>query len=143
MRGRVILLVVLVLVVVAVVVGALLLAGGGNGDEPETTDNGTVTEPGEGETGQEGETEPVPTEVVATLPPIEVVPVVVAVQDLPRGFRLTEEFIQGPSPAVGVVFWPVESAPPDGYDNPELLSGLVVRSDIPRGRRCFRRRWWT
>jgi Flp pilus assembly protein CpaB len=144
MRGRIVILIIILLVVVAAVVGALVLLGG-NGDDTadqadttEGTTDGEVTDEGstEGDDDSlesppdedEDEDEPIP-------PPIEIqtAPVVVAVQDLPRGFRLEEQFLSGGSPAVGVVFWPIDSIPADGYQDPALLTNLIVRADIPRG----------
>lgn len=130
MRGRVIILLVLIAVVVVVAVGALLFLG-----EDSGTDDGDAQATTEADAGQTdgGNGEQVDTGPTATpQPPIEVAEVVVALQDLPRGFRLTEEFISGGSPAVAVRRWPVESIPQNGFDNVEAVKDLLVRSDIPR-----------
>src|SRR5688572_26698853 len=102
MRGRVVLLLVLVIVVVAVAVGALMLSPG---DDPAADTTGTPGTPDPGQaavTTQPGDTPaPVVTQDFLTTP------VVIALQDLPRGLELTSDLISGPSPAVGIDYWPV------------------------------------
>lgn len=134
MRGRVILLVVLVLVVVGVVAALLLLGGGDDSttDATATLEGGAVVDPNatpitSENTNQTDQTTPIPSAAFTAF-----APVVIAVQDLPRGFRLTEQFLTGSSPAVTVVNWPVESIPETGFQSVEQLRNTLVRSDIPR-----------
>lgn len=65
-------------------------------------------------------------------PFIATAPVVIALQDLPRGFRLTEEFISSPSPAIGIAFFPLDSVPPGSFQAVEQLLNFIVTTDIPR-----------
>lgn len=58
--------------------------------------------------------------------------VVIALQDLPRGFLITEDFISGPVPAVGIVWYPAENKPENSFYDVVDIVGLIVRSDIPR-----------
>lgn len=139
MRGRIIILVVLIIIVAIVAVAALVLAGGGDSGEEAATLEATVDlnlsqadrdATAAAATAQAGDTGgPAPAE---TPLPVDLAPVVIAQQDLPRGFRLTPEFLSGPSPAVAVVFWPVGSVPQNSYSAVEDLENLLVRSDIPR-----------
>lgn len=148
MNRRVIILVVIVVVLLGAV-GAFVLLGSGGGDDEAAdpaTDNGADTTANTGgqltqadidatataaavlatdggETDDTGFEEPVNTEFA---------PVVIAQQDLPRGFRLTSEFISGGSPAVGLAFWPVGSIPQNHFAAVEDVEGFLVRSDIPR-----------
>ncbi|MFP4321194.1 MAG: hypothetical protein ACLFTK_01940 [Anaerolineales bacterium] len=150
MRGRVIILVVLVIIIAIVVVGALLLATGGGDDETAEAPAATVdtSDPvavagatatavaqaaAQADIGEDGNNNNNNNEEDADITGgIDVVPVVIAQQDLPRGFEITEEFISGASPAVGIAFWPVGSAPQNGFESVEELEGTIVRSDIPR-----------
>jgi Flp pilus assembly protein CpaB len=65
--------------------------------------------------------------------------VVIALQDLPRGFRITPNSSEGDSPAIGTVLWPVSQipSPQNSFDSYETLfanspDGWLVRTDIPR-----------
>lgn len=128
MRGRVVVLLVLVIVAAVVAVAAIFLTGG-----DDTTDTTSTAEPGS-ETGlvetpvSEGgdESTPVP------LGEVEVAPVVVALQDLPRGFRITREFVEAASPAVGIVLYPRTNVPLNSFSDPQEVIGYIVRSDIAR-----------
>lgn len=125
MSGRIILLVLLLLVVIGVVAGALLFLQGGDSTDPDATEeavDGVIDD-------EDGVVED-----AATAQPTQVpgVSVVIALQDLPRGFRLGEEFLTGGSPAVGVVTWPPEFVPQNAFQSVEQLTGLWVRTDIPR-----------
>jgi Flp pilus assembly protein CpaB len=134
MRGRVVILIILILVVGAVAVGALFLAGGDEGTTADTT--GTPGAPG---------TVSVPSDNVQSQPTQAGEPtgdectdkggayVVIALQDLPRGFRLTEQFISGDAPAVGVVCWPanVIPVPQNSFEKVEDVRNQLARTDIP------------
>ena len=132
MRGRVIILLVLVAVAAAAAVGAVVLGGGGDdtttdnggGNVPQAQTDADATLTAEAIQGTDGEGIITPT--------VDQEFVVIALQDLPRGFRLTRDFLSGPSAAVGLAPWPRANVPANGYDNVELLEDLVVRSDIPR-----------
>lgn len=62
----------------------------------------------------------------------EVVTVIIALQDLPRGFHLTEEMVGGENAAVGIAFYPVNAVPAGAIQRLEDVIGKVVRTDIPR-----------
>lgn len=64
-------------------------------------------------------------EVLPTATPIALQEVVIAVQNLPRGFKITED-------AVTVRLWPAESAPFNALQNPADVIGKIARTDIPR-----------
>jgi|GEM_PF-66695 len=137
MRGRIVIVIVLVIVVVIALVAALLLSGGGDSETADgeaTPAEGVVdggngeTAPVEGEPVEEGGQTAVPVELV------ELAPVVIAVQDLPRGFRLTSDFFpeNTAAPAVDIAFWPVDSVPENAYTALEQVEGLLVRTDVAR-----------
>ncbi len=143
MRGRVIILVVLVIVIAIAVVGALLLATGGGDEEEAAAPTATldIADPVAIATATAAAALPPPPvdddggnddNEGGGQPAVDVVPVVIAQQDLPRGFEITEDFVSGPSPAVGIAFWPVGSAPQNGFESVEDIVGAIVRSDIPR-----------
>lgn len=118
MRSRRLLIVVFLLLIV-LVLGFLALQQFAGGDEAEVAE-GDVTP-----TSEESPT-PIPT-------PIPTQKILVAVQQLPRGFKITAD-------SVGVREWPVTSVPANAYVIPEdvdpqviiqqELVGKVVRSDI-------------
>lgn len=139
MRGRVVILLILVVVIVGGA-AAFFLLGQGDDDTPPPTEaptidpglpleaiQGTQTAISEIATRQaEDRTTPIPEVVLGS--------VVIAVQDLPRGFRLTDDFLFGSAPAVAVVGWPLDSVPVNGFGAIESLQGqnYLIRSDIPR-----------
>lgn len=61
----------------------------------------------------------------------EIVPVVVALQDLSRGLLLTEELVLGESPVVGLAFYPSASLPATAIQNLDELIGYRLRTDVP------------
>jgi hypothetical protein len=71
----------------------------------------------------------------ATLQELPTYPVVVALDDLPRGFELTEDRVWGPNRVVAVVYWPESTLPGPGnyFEDVNGLVGRVIRTDIPRG----------
>jgi len=113
MRGRALILV--GLVVLVIVVGVVVLAPTLFPSAPPPAADGTVQQP----IAQSNET-PIPT---AT--PIPFVELVIAVQELPRGFRI-------PPNAVELRPWPEISAPFNGITNLEDVVGRVARTDIFR-----------
>ncbi len=112
MQGRVLIILAFVIIVAAIVVVAVLptLQGGGGALTTNTTTgtNTTVQQP----------SLPTPT-------PLSFVNVVIAVQELPRGFRI-------PANAVDLRPWPEESAPFNGITNLEDVIGKIARTRIFR-----------
>jgi Flp pilus assembly protein CpaB len=64
-------------------------------------------------------------EAIPTSTPVEMAEVVIALQNLPRGFRITED-------AVDIRLWPAESVPFNAYSDPADVVGKIARTDIPR-----------
>lgn len=143
MRGRTIGLVAIIVIIMLVGVVALIAMSGGGGEDTTTTpeagadyggDYGGAVDAGADTTGE--------VDVAATnaalsdAGPQDFSQVVIALQDLPRGFRLTDEFLQGGSPAVGLTAWPVSSIPlpQNSFTTLDELLGqnYIVRTDIPR-----------
>ncbi len=62
----------------------------------------------------------------------EVVPVVVALQEIPRGFFLTEDAVIGESAVVGIALYPADYLPAGAVQSLEEVIGQWVRVDIPR-----------
>jgi len=58
-------------------------------------------------------------------------PVMVATQDLPRGFYLSEEQVIGDNAVVKIAFYPAQSVPATAIDSPGALIGTILRTDIP------------
>lgn len=142
MRGRTIGLVAVIVIIILVGVVALVVMGGGSGDDATATPEAGTDYGGTDYGGTDyggGDTTGV--DAAATNAAISDVPqdftqVVIALQDLPRGFRLTDEFLQGGSPAVGLTAWPVSSIPlpQNSFTTLDELLGqnFIVRTDIPR-----------
>jgi len=78
---------------------------------------GTTTDNGNG-TPQPPEGTPTPTNT-----PITYVPLVIAVQDLPRGIKI-------PEGALTVVQWPIQTAPQNAVTKVEDVIGRIARTDI-------------
>ncbi len=62
----------------------------------------------------------------------DLAPVVIALQDLPRGFQITDDVLGGANSPVGIVFYPAESVPAGALTRLEEVVGKWVRTDIPR-----------
>lgn len=132
MRGRVLILIGIIILGGALV-AALLLLSGGDGDtttETPTPGTGQTTDGGGGgqTTGGGGGSSPILTDFA---------PVVIALQDLPRGTLITAQMIVAPtSPTdqalIDVRFWPLEFAPQTSIEDPNQLVGCRTRTDIPR-----------
>ena len=105
------LLVVIILIILVVVVVAVLL--------PQLTQP-TTTPPPEQEVVQVDDATPVPTPT-----PIEMVEIVIALQDLPRGFRI-------PPNAVTLSPYPRDVVPFNAITNLEDVIGRIARADIFR-----------
>jgi Flp pilus assembly protein CpaB len=116
MNGRVLILAGVVLLLIGVV-GFFLLSSGGNGDN-------TAQQPSDQAQGANVTSEPSATQL-PTPTPIELVNIVIAVQELPRGFRI-------PANAVAVRPWPAASAPFNGITNVEDVVNKIARTDIFR-----------
>ncbi|MBI5929158.1 MAG: hypothetical protein HY862_07615 [Chloroflexi bacterium] len=121
MRGRVLILVGLI-IVLGVVLAAVLLLGGGDNKKDATatpatdTVDGAATQP----SGGGGNNNP----PVATIQE-NVEYVVIALQDLPRGIKITESMVD-------VRAWPLGSAPTTSFVATEQVIGKITRTDIPR-----------
>ncbi|KAB2904870.1 MAG: hypothetical protein F9K27_07770 [Anaerolineae bacterium] len=61
----------------------------------------------------------------------DVLPVVIALQELPRGFLLTEESVIGSSPVVGIALYPAAYVPAGAVQSLEEVVGKQVRLDVP------------
>jgi len=122
MRGRVLLLIILVLVVAGAVAAALFLQDGGPTPDG-TAEPGTPSGTGDGGTDGGG---PIPT-------PSGLQPVVIALQPLGRGLRLTSDLIfREQSAAVGIAYWPEDNIPANSFRAVEDVVDLLVRTDIPQ-----------
>jgi Flp pilus assembly protein CpaB len=117
MRGRVLILLGMVIILVIVLVFVLMSGGDETGQEG-TTETPAVA----------AETTPLPEELSPRF--LDMVEIVVAIQDLPRGIVI-------PPDGVGVQLWPQEALPePGNYFTAEELEdviGQIARTDIPRG----------
>ena len=112
MRGRVLIIIAFIIILAAIVVIAILPSLGGGG--PAVTTGGTPGVP----VVQNQQVGPTPT-------PARFVQVVIAVQELPRGFRI-------PANAVDLRPWPEESAPFNGITSTEVVIGRIARTRIFR-----------
>ncbi|MEO0561425.1 MAG: Flp pilus assembly protein CpaB [Chloroflexota bacterium] len=119
MNGRVLILIGVVLLLVGVV-GFVLLGGGLGGDSTGPAQQPTANAQASGQQQQAQAATPLPTPT-----PIELVNLVIAVQELPRGFRI-------PANAVAVRPWPADSAPFNGITNVDDVVGKIARTDIFR-----------
>ncbi|PJF40983.1 MAG: hypothetical protein D6737_02485 [Chloroflexi bacterium] len=129
MRGRVLILIALIILLVAVLV-AFLVLGGDNGDTTSETAN--VPPAGNGNAPS--------SQVVQPTPP-RLVNIVVALQQLPRGFQfpsnIDELFDENGEPTiVALRAWPEEAVPVNAIrESGEGLEGVlnkIVRTDISR-----------
>ncbi|MFP4394081.1 MAG: Flp pilus assembly protein CpaB [Anaerolineales bacterium] len=82
-----------------------------------------VLAPGDGE-------EPAAEEVLPTPTPSNMVKIVVAVQNINLGTRITTE---GDAPAVRLRNWPDSSLPLEYFESLDEVEGKIARLDIPRG----------
>ena len=110
MRPRVLIILVFIIILAAVVVVAIL----------PTLNSGTPTDGTGGNIINTGNQQQLPTPT-----PLSFVNVVIAVQELPRGFRI-------PANAVDLRPWPEESAPFNGITNLEDVIGKIARTRIFR-----------
>lgn len=112
MRGGRLILVLGAIVLIAVLAVVFLMTSGGGGDDGD-----------EAGPSDAADAEP-------TVPPIETVQIVVAIQDLPRGITIPED-------GVGIQIWPVDALPePGNYFRADQIIdvvGRIARTDIPRG----------
>jgi Flp pilus assembly protein CpaB len=135
MRGRVLILLGLIMIG-AVAVGAILLLGGNDGGT-ETTPTATPGDQGPGTDGQV-----IPTQPAGGPPQVESgQPVVIAVQDLPRGITITgAHLLASDAPGFGTAqsgqqlvaydVWPTK--PQNAVEAITDLIGCQVRTEIPR-----------
>lgn len=111
------------LVLLVVVGAALYFVLGPGGQTTGGTDGDTSTTVTSGGSTGDGEIIEEPTEVPTSIPVVELV---IAVQELPRGFRI-------PANALAVRPWPLNSAPDNGITNVEDVVNRIARTDIFRG----------
>ncbi|MAU10733.1 MAG: Flp pilus assembly protein CpaB [Anaerolineaceae bacterium] len=117
-RTRLFLLLALIIIVVAVI-AALLLQNTGNGATNDSTPASTsAAQQPTRETTTRSTPEP-------TAEPIEVVEVVIAVQDIPRGLPIAENM-------VAVVQIPEQFSPFSAFSEAEDVIGKIARTDIAR-----------
>lgn len=63
----------------------------------------------------------------------DLAPVVIALQDIPRGFVLTEDFVfNAENPVVGIALYPASNIPATAITSLEDAVGKIARTDIPR-----------
>lgn len=119
MGGRARLLLVLIIVILLVVVAVVvLLPQLTPRPAPSPTQAANAGTPVALQSDPEATVEPTATEV-------QTVPIVVAVQDIPRGFLI-------PPNAVELAAWPVDVVPPNALTNVEDAIGTIARTDIVR-----------
>lgn len=111
MRSRLLIILAFIIILAAIVVIAILPAIQGGTPSGETSFGTPVVQ-------QQQQGVPTPT-------PLSFVNVVIAVQELPRGFRI-------PADAVDLRPWPEESAPFNGITNIEDVVGKIARTRIFR-----------
>jgi pilus assembly protein CpaB len=110
MRGsRLLFIVGAVLIIGAIAVGAIFMLGGRD-----------VTEPSEPAVAEEG----------TVVPVVPQVKIVVAIQNLARGVKITEEMTTGEAPVVVLRDWPEGEEPDDAITNIEDVRGRITRVDI-------------
>jgi hypothetical protein len=68
--------------------------------------------------------------ITAAQDTVEVAPVIVVLETLPRGFVFTEENVLGTDPVVGIVLYPASSLPATAIQNLEDVIGRVLRTDL-------------
>jgi Flp pilus assembly protein CpaB len=131
MRGRVLILVGAI-ILLAVVLIAVLMLGGGDGDKKEeAAATEAVEEVGAGEPTGQG----TPAPAGGTGLGVEnMVDIVIAIQDLPRGLKIPED-------GVGLQPWPERALPEPGsyFTDPNEVIGLIARTDLFRGAPILRR----
>lgn len=110
MRSRLLIILAFIIILAAIVVIAILPAIQGGTPSGETSFGTPVVQQQQG---------------IPTPTPLSFVNVVIAVQELPRGFRI-------PADAVDLRPWPEESAPFNGITNIEDVVGKIARTRIFR-----------
>lgn len=127
MRGRVLILIGAIILLAIVVVAVLMLGNGGE-DEPEATEtSGGVSVSPDGDDGE--------SQTTTQRQGVEnMVDIVIAVQDLPRGLKIPED-------GVGVQPWPERALPEPGsyFTDPNEVVGQIARTDLFRGAPVLRR----
>src|SRR5207244_3648584 len=98
---------ILILVILVVVVVAFLSLSSRPSGPPSTT-------PG---------AQPIDTTSTPVPTPPQLVPVVIAVQSLPRGFRITPD-------SVALRDWPKDIAPANAISDPAEVIGKITRTDV-------------
>lgn len=112
-RGRVLIIIAFVVVLLGVVVAFVVLPRGGPQTSVQTTPGERATEAPINLTPSETPTE------------ISLIPIYIALFDLPRGTKITEDLVR-------LVDYPEANAPFNYIDNPELIIGKIASTDIYR-----------
>lgn len=124
MRGRVLILIGAIILLAVVVVAVLMFRdSGGDGDDTSATET-AVAGGGEIIVGDDGT--PIPSSGGQSVE--NMVDIVIAVQDLPRGLKIPED-------GVGLQPWPVNALPSENIyftDTAEVV-GQIARTDLVRG----------
>ncbi len=130
MRGRVLILLIIILVA-AVGVGALLILNDGGSTEDTATPDAGQQQP----TAEPGLPTFTPAPRVTEI--VQLVPVVISLQTIPRGSVLTADDIDTSASSaanalLSIRFLPLAYAPETAIQDPTDLIGCVTRTDIPR-----------
>ena len=120
MNGRVLIVVGIILLLVVVLGFVFITQFGGDGGGPQPTQSAFQTTP-----DNDDGADPTPTSDLPTPTPLALVQIVIAVQELPRGFRI-------PSNAVALREWPEQSVPFNAVLDIEDVVGKIARTDIYR-----------
>lgn len=133
MRGRVIILIGAI-VLLGVVAAVLLLSGGDKDEEPTATETAGgevdfIQDSGSDE-GEDGGDED---NGDSNFQPADMIDIVVAAQNLPRGLEIPSE--ETASPAVMLMPWPISALPEDGtyFTDVNDVIGRIARTDLIRG----------
>lgn len=120
-RTRLLLVIAFVVIIVGVVVAFLVLGqGSGTTPQPAQQQPQSAQRPTQVPPTPEPINTPLP-----TITPIPFIPVVIAIQDIPRGLPIQPN-------AVDVLPIPEQSAPFQAFSNPEDVIGKIARTDIFR-----------
>ncbi len=119
-RTRLLLVVVFVVVIIGVVAAFLVLGQQPTQPAQPQNNGGVSQEPTREPPTPEPANTPLP-----TITPIPFIPVVIAVQDIPRGLPIQPD-------AVSVLPIPEQSAPFQAFTNPDEVIGKIARTDIFR-----------
>lgn len=128
MRGRVLVLIGAIILLL-VVLAAVFFLNGDNADDGGEDAAATEVADGTDAAGTGGDG------AGSAVEQVENVNIVIAYNDLPRGFRITADNLASDSPPVGLYPWPRDALPTDGsyFTDPAELENTVARTDLIRG----------